>query len=199
MKKLITLLIVFATMLCIFASCGSKTAENDRPTVAATTAETTTAEITTTTAAPTTTEVQTTVEQTTTVKQTEKKTAAVTKAPTTAKKTTAKPAAVTKAATKAPTKAAATKAQPTTEEKIIYYYPDGSTGTTPMNGAYYYDEYGIEIEYAGESDGKRQEFCEMCGKKIGDGRNGTCEVYINDATCEYCGVKVKAWECHSCK
>ena len=194
MKKLITLLLVFATMLCIFASCGSKTAENDRPTVAATTAETTTAEITTTTAAPTTTEVQTTVEQTTTVKQTEKKTAAVTKAPTTAKKTAAKPAAVTKAATKA----AATKAQPTTEYKIIYHYPDGSTGTTPVSGAYFYDEYGIERVYGGEGDDEISRNCPDCGLPYGDGRNGTCIGKIVEWQCPYCGENLGVNECHHC-
>lgn len=42
-------------------------------------------------------------------------------------------------------------------------------------------------------------YCQDCGKKCGDGQNGTCAVYNIDIECPYCGEHVKAWTCHSCK
>lgn len=42
-------------------------------------------------------------------------------------------------------------------------------------------------------------YCQTCGKKVGDGRNGTCAVFVVDTDCPYCGEHIHAWECHTCK
>ena len=42
-------------------------------------------------------------------------------------------------------------------------------------------------------------YCQTCGKKCGDGRNGTCVQFVIDCTCPNCGEHVKAWTCHYCK
>lgn len=42
-------------------------------------------------------------------------------------------------------------------------------------------------------------YCQTCGKKVGDGRNGTCAVFVVDVDCPNCGEHVHAWECHTCK
>ena len=41
-------------------------------------------------------------------------------------------------------------------------------------------------------------YCQACGKKCGDGRNGTCVQFVIDCTCPNCGEQVKAWTCHYC-
>lgn len=40
-------------------------------------------------------------------------------------------------------------------------------------------------------------YCSTCGKKIGDGSNGTCVRYVNDTVCEICHGAVKGKTCHS--
>lgn len=42
-------------------------------------------------------------------------------------------------------------------------------------------------------------YCQTCGKKVGDGSNGTCVTFNVDIICPLCGASVKAWECHTCK
>ncbi|MDD2268103.1 MAG: hypothetical protein PHY15_00975 [Eubacteriales bacterium] len=41
-------------------------------------------------------------------------------------------------------------------------------------------------------------FCQACGKKNGDGTNGTCCIFVVDTTCPLCGKSVEAWSCHTC-
>ena len=41
-------------------------------------------------------------------------------------------------------------------------------------------------------------YCQTCGKKCGDGRNGTCVQFVIDCNCPNCGEQVKAWTCHYC-
>ena len=41
-------------------------------------------------------------------------------------------------------------------------------------------------------------YCQACGKKCGDGRNGTCVQFVINCTCPNCGEQVKAWTCHYC-
>lgn len=41
------------------------------------------------------------------------------------------------------------------------------------------------------------EYCQACGRKNGDGDNGTCQKWIVDFTCPKCGQNVPANECHS--
>ena len=40
-------------------------------------------------------------------------------------------------------------------------------------------------------------YCSTCGKKIGDGSNGTCVRYVEDTVCEICHGAVKGKTCHS--
>lgn len=42
-------------------------------------------------------------------------------------------------------------------------------------------------------------YCQECGKKTGNGQNGTCVQFIQDDYCPNCGEFVKANICHSCK
>ncbi|MDD4492742.1 MAG: hypothetical protein PHV32_00080 [Eubacteriales bacterium] len=41
--------------------------------------------------------------------------------------------------------------------------------------------------------------CQKCGKKTGDGSNGTCVEFINACNCPLCGESVVARTCHTCK
>lgn len=43
------------------------------------------------------------------------------------------------------------------------------------------------------------EYCQDCGKKLGDGRNGTCVQFVVADNCPNCGEYVEAWTCHTCK
>lgn len=40
--------------------------------------------------------------------------------------------------------------------------------------------------------------CEVCGKQMGDGTNGTCQRWMKKKTCPNCGTEVPAKECHTC-
>lgn len=42
-------------------------------------------------------------------------------------------------------------------------------------------------------------YCQTCGKKCGDGQNGTCVQFVNACECPNCGVHVDSWTCHTCK
>ena len=42
-------------------------------------------------------------------------------------------------------------------------------------------------------------YCQECGKKVGDGSNGTCAVFVNAFNCPLCGEHVEAGTCHTCK
>lgn len=42
-------------------------------------------------------------------------------------------------------------------------------------------------------------YCQNCGKKSGDGKNGTCVQFVESCNCPLCGKHVDAWTCHSCK
>lgn len=42
-------------------------------------------------------------------------------------------------------------------------------------------------------------YCQTCGRKTGDGKNGTCVQFVNDCNCPNCGKFVKARTCHTCK
>lgn len=41
------------------------------------------------------------------------------------------------------------------------------------------------------------EYCQVCGRKNGNGDNNTCQKWIVDFTCPICGELVKANECHT--
>lgn len=43
------------------------------------------------------------------------------------------------------------------------------------------------------------QYCQDCGKKLGDGRNGTCVQFVMADDCPNCKEHVDAWTCHSCK
>ena len=42
-------------------------------------------------------------------------------------------------------------------------------------------------------------YCQTCGKKCGDGTNGTCVQFVNACLCPNCGERVGSFACHSCK
>ena len=42
-------------------------------------------------------------------------------------------------------------------------------------------------------------YCQTCGKKCGDGSNGTCVQFVNACNCPNCGEHVDSWTCHTCK
>lgn len=41
-------------------------------------------------------------------------------------------------------------------------------------------------------------YCQTCGKKCGDGSNGTCVQFVNACECPNCGKYVDSWTCHTC-
>jgi len=41
-------------------------------------------------------------------------------------------------------------------------------------------------------------YCQVCGKRNGDGTNGTCVQFVNDTYCPNCGHFAKANTCHTC-
>lgn len=42
-------------------------------------------------------------------------------------------------------------------------------------------------------------YCQECGKKPGDGSNGTCVQFLHACDCPNCGEHVEANTCHTCK
>lgn len=95
----------------------------------------------------------------------------------------------------------------TTEGEIIYTYPDGTTGTVPMEGATYVDFRGVTVVYhEGDYESTLDDYyidgvhyCEHCGKPSGDGTGGTCLRYLMaDHDCPNCGEHVPADTCHYC-
>ena len=87
---------------------------------------------------------------------------------------------------------------------IIYTYTDGTTGTEKRDGATYESVPGmiatINLAFE-ESTSDYDGNCEHCGKKGGDGTNGTCLRYFGggDHTCAHCGDTVPVKTCHTCK
>lgn len=51
------------------------------------------------------------------------------------------------------------------------------------------------LEYNTKKDAA--EYCQVCGKKNGNGDNDTCQKWIIDFTCPTCGEVVKANKCHT--
>ena len=43
------------------------------------------------------------------------------------------------------------------------------------------------------------EYCQDCGKKLGDGTNDTCVQFVTADNCPNCNEYVDAWTCHTCK
>lgn len=41
-------------------------------------------------------------------------------------------------------------------------------------------------------------YCQVCGKRVGDGTNSTCVRFVTDTICPNCGEFVKANTCHTC-
>lgn len=60
---------------------------------------------------------------------------------------------------------------------------------------------GLFPELCPKYDEKKDplKYCQDCGKKPGDGRNGTCAQFVQAANCQNCGEFVKANTCHTCK
>ena len=90
---------------------------------------------------------------------------------------------------------------------IIYTYPDGTTGTTPQNGAKYEQVPGVWVTYGGPVVESTLPppvngvfTCSHCGKASGDGANGTCVRWLvaGDHTCSNCGETVPGGVCHTC-
>ena len=50
-------------------------------------------------------------------------------------------------------------------------------------------------EYTAASDAAK--YCKVCGKKQGDGSNGTCVQFVSACTCPGCSEYVEAWTCHN--
>ena len=84
---------------------------------------------------------------------------------------------------------------------IVYTYADGTTGTTPKEGALYevipgvYGTYSVALDSAGRNLTSN---CTTCGKKVGTGINNTCLQYSTPSYCGGCGILVQAYTCHTC-
>lgn len=196
-----------AAMIMLFGASCKESAADVRPTTATSSVTETATTEAATTAAQTTTEV--TTADATTAATTVKTTAKATKANNVSDSDTIKKTSPAVKTTAKKTQATTKKKQQTTTKKqtsnkILYHYKDGTTGYTPQDGAWYIDPVAgdkcVYTDYSNiDSEGRDGIHCPQCGRVMGDGRNGTCERYICDAVCEYCGEHVKAMECHSCK
>lgn len=101
--------------------------------------------------------------------------------------------------------------KPSTGNQIIYTYPDGTTGTTPKNGATYEMKPGVIVTYREPVSSSTPEevenakngisYCKHCEKLRGDGSSGTCRRWLiaGDHTCKLCKETVPANVCHTCK
>ena len=91
------------------------------------------------------------------------------------------------------------------KSKIIYTYENGTTGTEPVVGATYEVAPGMvtvlcKEELPGYQPEPYDPNCNHCGKKMGDGRNGTCVRWLSgDINCPNCGEFVPGNTCHTCK
>lgn len=141
--------------------------------------------------------------ETTTTKKT---TAATKKAETTKKATTT---SATKAKVTTTTKKKSTVVQAADfrtgiswdgKSPIVYTYTDGTTGTTPKDGATYEVLPGKVSTYYAPKDVEVSNRCPYCDKTLGDGQNGTCVVWLmGDVDCPNCGEHVKSHTCHTCE
>lgn len=75
-------------------------------------------------------------------------------------------------------------------------------GSHSCKSFYYVSAAGVPMcnpklcpEYDSKTD--PTQYCQDCGKKVGNGSNGTCEKFLVDGTCPICKEDVKANECHS--
>ena len=88
---------------------------------------------------------------------------------------------------------------------IIYTYPDGTTGTTPKEGATYEMLPGVITTYiilrdaSGRATG---DICQICGKKVSINTqvnsSSYCKHYGWSSYCDRCGAWVEAYTCHDC-
>lgn len=91
------------------------------------------------------------------------------------------------------------------KSKIVYTYEDGTTGTKPVVGATYEVAPGMvtvlsDVEMPGWQPEPFDPNCNHCGKKMGDGKNGTCIRWLSgDMTCPNCGEFVPGNTCHTCQ
>ena len=96
---------------------------------------------------------------------------------------------------------------------IVYTYEDGTTGYEPVIGAtyevqpyLYYEVTYWDLNPLPEKTEQEKEdmangiyYCHVCGKVCGDGRNGTCVMWmLVNKTCEYCGTYIPVMTCHTC-
>lgn len=75
-------------------------------------------------------------------------------------------------------------------------------GSHSCKSFYSVDEWGnacYDITQCPEYSVKKDpcEYCQTCGKKVGNGDNGTCVRFTVDTTCPICGKTVKAKTCHT--
>ncbi len=75
-------------------------------------------------------------------------------------------------------------------------------GSHSCKSFYTYDEWGNACydpskceSYSVKQD--PAEYCQDCGKKLGDGSGNTCIQFTVDVKCPDCGKSVSAWMCHS--
>lgn len=89
---------------------------------------------------------------------------------------------------------------------IIYTYTDGTTGTTPIEGATYESIPGVTTTYKVYSSTVDDYYsndaitCYLCGRIAGDGSNGTCVRWLagSEHICNNCGSTVPTGVCHTC-
>ena len=58
---------------------------------------------------------------------------------------------------------------------------------------------GLDVTKCPEYDKKKDllYYCQDCGRKVGDGTNGTCVMFTVDVECPDCGASVSGRTCHS--
>lgn len=226
MKRVLCILTA-ATLVFSLCSCNKHTDEEQTTTTEETTEfstqveieepseivpteiEDTTASTTTTTATTkSTTKSQSTTKKNTTVKNTTTKNATTKKV--TTKKTTTKRVTTKKAVqtTKATTYSCGSKNHHCSSAEDHIFVCSLEEKGCPICGShscksfYALDEWGQQCyditkcpQYSEKKDPTI--YCEYCGKKMGDGSNGTCVRFLCECDCPDCGKHVKANTCHS--
>ena len=192
-KKYIALMCVAVLMISVFSACSKKPEEES---TTESTIESTTESTTEWTVPPITTEPSTEATETTTQKPetTTKKVVPTTKK---AVATTKKAEPTTKKATTPLKEGWSADGKTYVENGKVYKVSADQSGV--LDGFIAVDGLGLvpTPEMKAEIDNMK---CSVCGKKSGNGTNGTCLRFINYGDyCPNCGVWVDVNTCHTCK
>lgn len=83
------------------------------------------------------------------------------------------------------------------EEGGAIAFDDGYALTSNGEGSFATSD-GYTLTASQVSNMFNSQWCRDCGKRVGDGTNGTCIYFTRDKDCPLCGEACKKLECHTC-